>query len=94
MIEVKIDEEVVRNMLQVEIEKKVAKLSKGYVFWDTPELKRRTCMSWNTMQEHFFHDPNFPKVKIGGKWYYPAKETEEFLIKWFKLKRRKTDWSD
>lgn len=40
-------------------------------------------MSWNTIQENFFYDPRFPKHKIGSKWYYPAKEAEEFLLVWF-----------
>lgn len=52
------------------------------VFWDSPELKRRTCMSWNFIQQQFFFDPRFPKRKIGAKWYFPARETREFLEKW------------
>ncbi|WP_397386181.1 group-specific protein [Paenibacillus sp. VCA1] len=53
-----------------------------YVFWDTKELKRRTCMCWNTIQETFFYDPEFPKRKIGGKWYYPAREARQYLELW------------
>ncbi|MED1667045.1 group-specific protein [Brevibacillus laterosporus] len=50
-----------------------------YVIWDSTELKKRTCMSWNTIQETFFHDPRFIKQKVGGKWYFPMKETRAFL---------------
>jgi len=52
------------------------------VFWNTAELKRRTCMSWNTMQDTFFYDPRMPKHKVGGKWYFPARETRAFLEQW------------
>lgn len=52
------------------------------VFWDSKELKRQTCLSWNTIQDKFFFDPAFPKRKVGGKWLYPAKETAAFLEKW------------
>lgn len=69
-------------MCQVTIEEKIEEINMDLVFWDSKELMRRTCLSWNTMQEHFFHHPDFPKAKIGSKWFFPAKETEEFLTKW------------
>jgi len=48
---------------------------------------RRTNLSWNTIQDNFFHDKGFPKMKIGGKWLYPAKEAEEFLLVWLENKK-------
>lgn len=47
---------------------------------------RRTCMSWNTIQKEFFFDPYFPKRRVGGKWYFPAKKTKEFLLDWIELR--------
>lgn len=82
IIQIQVDEEIIKEMLQAAIDKKLNELDKELVFWDSKELRRRTCLSWNTIQEHFFHDPEFPKAKIGGKWLFPAKETEEFLIAW------------
>lgn len=84
MIKIQIDNNVVQELLQEAIEEKINQHSNELLFWDSNELKRRTCMSWNSIQSNFFHDSNFPKAKIGGKWYYPAKETEEFLLKWLK----------
>lgn len=52
------------------------------VFWDTNELVKRTCMSFDTIQKTFFYHSQFPKFKIGGKWYYPARKTREFLEEW------------
>lgn len=84
MIKIQIDDNRVQELLKEAIEEKINELSNDLLFWDSNELKRRTCMSWNTIQDNFFHDKDFPKAKIGGKWYYPAKETEEFLLKWLK----------
>ena len=84
MVSVQIDESEVRQICQ----QKIAELLKDYdaehVFWDTAELRRRTCMSWNTIQETFFFDPRFPKQKVGGKWYFPARETRAFLEQWLR----------
>ncbi|WP_429373779.1 group-specific protein [Paenibacillus sp. DS2015] len=55
-----------------------------YVFWDSKELMKRTCMSWNTIQNTFFFDPRFIKHKVGTKWYFPVRETREFLEKWLR----------
>lgn len=60
------------------------------VFWDTKELKRQTCMSWNTILDNFFYDERFPKGKIGGKWFYLAEEAEIFLREWFMEHRGET----
>lgn len=84
MIKIQIDDNRVQELLKEAIEEKINELSNDLLFWDSNELKRRTCMSWSSIQANFFHDKDFPKAKIGGKWYYPAKETEEFLLKWLK----------
>lgn len=82
MISVEFNQDQLDEVVREEIKKKVSELDYCQTFWDTKELKRRTCMSWNTLQENFFHDKDFPKVKVGGKWYFPAKATNEFLIGW------------
>ncbi|MCJ8015251.1 group-specific protein [Paenibacillus sp. KQZ6P-2] len=52
------------------------------VFWDSAELRKRTCMSWNTIQKTFFFDKRFVKKKVGRDWYFPAREAREFLEIW------------
>ena len=84
MLHIQVDEQAIKQMYEKAIITKLEEFDASKVFWDTQELKRRTCMSWNTIQEHFFHDPRFPKVKLGGKWFYPAKEAEKFLSQWMK----------
>lgn len=83
MISVNVDSEKLIQIFQSELRNKLTEIEHSLTFWDTKELKRRTCMSWNTIQDNFFHDKDFPKAKVGGKWYYPARETDEYLVKWF-----------
>lgn len=92
MIHIQVDEEAIKRMYEEAIEKKVNELDEELVFWDSKELRRRTCLSWNTIQDTFFHDPKFPKAKIGGKWLFPADETKEFLNNW--LTERKETQND
>ncbi|WP_067730181.1 group-specific protein [Oceanobacillus damuensis] len=87
MIEVQVDKQAIEERYKEAIEKRLNELDKELVYWDSKELKRRTCMSWNTMQDTFFHDEGFPKVKIGGKWYFPAEEAKRFLNNWLSEKR-------
>lgn len=82
MISVSVDENQLNSIILDEVKKKMSELEHSHTFWDTAELKRRTCMSWGTIQDTFFHDKGFPKAKVGGKWYFPAKEVNEFLIDW------------
>ncbi|MGE8078109.1 group-specific protein [Peribacillus loiseleuriae] len=86
MISIDIDEHEFKKLCKAELKEKMKEIDAELVFWDTKELKRRTCMSWNTIQDTFFHDERFPKYKVGGKWYFPAAQTKEFLLDW--LERR------
>lgn len=88
MLQVKIDKKAMTELYKQEINKHLSEIEKDLVYWDSNELKRRTCLSWNTIQDTFFHDPDFPKVKVGSKWMYPAKEAEAFLIDWLADQRK------
>jgi hypothetical protein len=82
MLKLQIDEAQVREEVRRRVADLVKEADAELVFWDRKELMRRTCMSWNFIQEQFFFDPRFPKHKVGSKWYFPARETREFLLKW------------
>lgn len=86
MISINVDSDKLIQIFQSELRNKLTEIEHTLTFWDTKELKRRTCMSWGTIQGTFFHDEEFPKAKVGGKWYFPARETDEYLVKW--LRRR------
>lgn len=82
LVEVKLDQAEIKKICGEKIEEMLKTYDAESVFWDTNELKRRTCMSWGTIQDTFFAHPRFPKRKIGGKWYFPARETRQFLEQW------------
>lgn len=88
ILNVQIDEHAIKTLCRETIENLVKEVDAEYVYWDTAELKKRTCMSWNTIQDNFFFDNRFLKRKVGGKWYFPAKETREFLTKWLQEQPR------
>ena len=88
LIQVEIDEQELREICVQKITEMVKQVDTEYVFWDSQELLKRTCMSWNTIQDNFFFDERFPKRKIGGKWYYPVRETRQFLETWISEQKR------
>ncbi|MEI2466717.1 hypothetical protein [Niallia taxi] len=84
MIKVNINQDYVEEKFLEELNKRLNKLSHKCTLWDMKELMKQTNMSDNNIKEKFFYDPRFPKYKIGGKWYFPAKEAEEFILMWIK----------
>lgn len=84
MLTVQLDKSEVMGLCREKIEALLKEVDAEYVFWDAAELKKRTCMSWNTIQDTFFFDPRFAKIKrkVGQKWYFPVRETRAFLEKW------------
>ncbi|OUM83609.1 group-specific protein [Caldibacillus debilis] len=88
MIRVQVNDQEVREEVRRQVAEKLKEADTELVFWDAKELMRRTCMSWNFIQQQFFFDPRFPKFKIGNKWYFPARETREFLLRWLKEQKR------
>ena len=89
MLNIQIDENEVRNLYLEMLEEKIREVDAEMVFWDANELKRRTCLSWNTIQDKFFYDPRFPKFKVGQKWLFPAEETKKFLLQWLREQPRR-----
>jgi len=88
MLTVQIDEQEVQRLIREKLEEKLKEIDNEKVFWDSKELMRRTCLSWNTILDKFFYDPRFPKFKVGGKWLFPAQETKEFLLQWIREQPR------
>lgn len=82
MLTVQVDEAAIRNICREKIGELLKEVDAELVFWDAAELKKRTCMSWNFIQDQFFFDPRFIKRKVGQKWYFPVRETRAFLEQW------------
>ncbi|MBT2728417.1 group-specific protein [Bacillus sp. ISL-75] len=88
MLKITLDEKKIEELFLEELRIRLQKIEKKHTFWDAEELCQQTCMSINNIKEKFFYDPRFPKYKVGGKWYFPAKECEEFLLMWIKEQPR------
>lgn len=84
MISVQFDDREIEQRFQEELRKRLDRAEHSRTLWDMKELCRQTSMSENTIKDRFFYDKRFPKRKIGGKWYFPAKQAEEFLLLWIK----------
>lgn len=52
------------------------------MYFEIQIIEKRTCMSWDNIQKELFLNQRFQKLKVGGKWYFPAKETKAFLLNW------------
>lgn len=84
MLSIQLDPSFVEEKFQEELQKRLDQVERSRTLWDMKELCRQTCLSKNTIMEKFFYDGRFPKHKVGGKWLFPAKECEEFLLSWIK----------
>ena len=84
MISIEVNENKLDNIFREELQKRLNELQQRHTFWDMKELVRQTNMSEPFIKEKFFYDQRFPKFKVGNKWYFPAREAEQFLLKWIK----------
>lgn len=84
MFSVQLNEKEIEHRFLEELRKRLDRIEHGRTLWDMKELCRQTCMSENSIKDKFFYDKRFPKHKLNGKWYFPAKECEEFLLVWIK----------
>lgn len=82
MLSIEVNEREIEKLFLEELHKTLRKIETRYTFWDMKELCRQTHMSENNIKEKFFHDPNFPKHKVGAKWLFPAAKCEQFLLDW------------
>jgi hypothetical protein len=84
MLTVQVDAQEVEQIFLNEVKKRLDQLESQQVFWDMKTLCKVTNMSDNFIKEQFFYEKDFPKYRVGKKWLFPAKETEQFLIRWLK----------
>lgn len=84
MISIHVDKSKVEQIYYEELKKRLDHLENQQVFWDMKTLCKVTCMSENFIKDQFFYDSRFPKFRVGKKWLFPAKETEDFLLMWLK----------
>jgi len=84
MLTMEIDNKIVEQVFKEELQKRLEQLEERVTLWDMNELLRQTKMSINTIKEHFFYNDDFPKYKVGSKWYFPAEECTKYILNWLK----------
>jgi hypothetical protein len=82
VLSIQLDEKEIEQRFLEELRKRLDAIQNRYTFWDMNELCRQTNMSENNIKDKFFYDKRFPKFKVGGKWIFPAVESERFLLEW------------
>jgi len=82
MLQVQVDEQQLLEMAREEIQAKLKTVESEFVFWDVKTLCQKTCMSKSFVLNTFFHQPDFPKFRVGTKWLIPATEGKEWLLQW------------
>lgn len=88
MLTLNFDNDLLEKTFKEELQKRLDAIESKLTLWDMKELQKQTNMSVNTIKERFFYDDRFPKYRVGSKWYFPAKECEEFLLMWIKEQSR------
>ncbi|MEK3767489.1 group-specific protein [Paenibacillus sp. FSL R5-0887] len=65
LVTIDIDKSEILLICREKIEKLLDELDNKYVFWDTTEPEKRTCMSWNSIQFkiHFSLTIDFQNIK-------------------------------
>lgn len=81
-IKIEVDQEVIKKLAIQEVREAVNQIEHDLLWWDVHELCRRTSMSMSHLQRYVLHLPDLPRYRIGKKWFFPAKETEAFLLDW------------
>lgn len=84
MLSIQVNQRELEHLFVEELKKRLEQLEHRCTYWDMKELCKQTNMSENNIKEKFFYDERFPRYKIGGKWYFPARECEHFLLLWIK----------
>lgn len=84
MMTIRVDEQQIEQIFLEEVKKRLDEIESRQVFWDMKTLCKVTCLSENNIKDKFFYDNRFPKYRVGGKWLFPAKEAEEFLLTWIR----------
>lgn len=89
MIEIKFDDEELKELCLIEIEKKLDKVIFESILIDTKQLCSMLSLSRPTVEKVFLSDPNFPSIRIGKKWVFNREEVQEYIKKWCVEKRKK-----
>ena len=82
IVKVDVNEESLKELYLVEVQKLLEKVEMDTMLMDSKELCTTLNLSWPTIEKLFLHDPNFPSIRIGKKWVFNRKEVQEYINRW------------
>jgi excisionase family DNA binding protein len=82
MIEIKLDDEVLKDLYLAEVQKRLDKFELQTLLMDSKQLCKLLSLSWPTVEKLFLCDPKFPKIRVGSKWLFNRKEVEHYIDNW------------
>jgi len=84
MLNIEIDELMVKSLLEKAIDERVKEIEQTVYFMNSKEVLKYVGMSWNSFNEHIMSDPNFTAaIRLGNKWLFNRKELDAYLEKFF-----------
>jgi predicted DNA-binding transcriptional regulator AlpA len=82
MIEIKLDDNELKEIYLAEVRKKLEKFEAESLLMDSKQLCKMLSLSWPTVVDTFLRDPNFPSIRLGSKWLFNRYEVQEYINKW------------
>lgn len=88
MFEIKVDNEELKRLYLVEVQKRLEEIELQSLLMDTKQLCKMLSLSWPTVEKTFLSDPNFPRLRIGKKWVFNRKEIQTYIDSWSKQTKK------
>lgn len=82
MFDIKIDEEKLKSIYLLEIQKRLDQVEFQSLLMDSKQLCKMLSLSWPTVEKIFISDPNFPKMKVGTKWLFHRGQVQSYINQW------------
>ncbi|OKL37602.1 hypothetical protein [Domibacillus mangrovi] len=82
MIEIKIDEDELRSIYLVEVQRRLDKIESESLLMTGAELKKYLNLSWPTISELFLWRDDFKRIKVGSKYLFFKPDVDVFIEKW------------
>lgn len=87
MIEVSVDMKALEAIYLELIEKRLDEIEQKVFFYTSKELCKYLGMSWNTVTTCLMVDEDFPRVRLGNQWRFPAHEVKNYMEKYYEQVR-------
>lgn len=84
LVKLNVDHEAIERIILDNIQTHLANVDNNKLFYTMSDLQEITGMSKGFIEQRFFHDLRFEKIrrKVGRKWLFPVTQTRHFLNQW------------